>query len=357
MSGEYLKLTAYFGERDRTPDGLLGDTLLDIYGARRLHTSVLLRGAEGFGAPHHFSSDRLLSLSEDLPMAAIAVDTCERIQSVRDEVMGVMPGGLLTVEKAQLLTDRSQPLQGSAEPGEAIKLTVYVGRHERVGRVPAHVAVTGLLHRHGVAGASVLLGVDGTRRGQRARATFFARNAGVPLMIIAVGARTSMVPALAELRGVLSDPLMTLERVRVCKRDGTLLARPPLLCAGEQQGQVSYHKLMVYTSHAATRDGQALHRVIVRRLRQAGASGATALHGIWGFHGAHAPHGDRLMRIARHVPVVTVTVNTPQRSARAFEVIHDLTAQHGLVTSETVSVTPLGRPPGAGPTGHPTKRP
>ena len=51
--------------------------------------------------------------------------------------------------------------------------------------MPAFVAVCDLLHRRGVAGATVLLGVDGTTHGQRRRARFFAGNDDVPMMIVA----------------------------------------------------------------------------------------------------------------------------------------------------------------------------
>ena len=60
---------------------------------------------------------------------------------------------------------------------EETKLTVYLGRQERVYRVPAFMAVCDLLHRRGVAGATALLGVDGTAHGRRERAAFFSRNA------------------------------------------------------------------------------------------------------------------------------------------------------------------------------------
>ena len=108
---------------------------------------------------------------------------------------------------------------------EATKLTVYVGRQERVYRAPAFVAVCDLLHRRGVAGATVLLGVDGTAHGERERARFFAGNADVPMMIIAVGAGERIGRVLPELGALLARPLITLERVRVCKRDGSSSTR------------------------------------------------------------------------------------------------------------------------------------
>ena len=76
-----------------------------------------------------------------------------------------------------------------------------------------------------------------------------------------------------------------------------------------------WQKLMVYTSEAVRHQGQPVHRAIVRRLRSAGLSGATTLRGIWGFHGDHAPHGDRLLQLGRHVPAVTIVIDTPERIA------------------------------------------
>ena len=72
---------------------------------------------------------------------------------------------------------------------------------------------------------------------------------------------------------------------------------------------------------------------------QRGDRGATTERGMWGFHGDHAPHGDRLLQLGRHVPAVTVVIDAAERSAAAFAVIDELTASHGLVTSELVPAT------------------
>jgi PII-like signaling protein len=331
-----LKLTTYFGERDRTESGLLGDELLDIYEERRLRASVLLRGAEGFGRLHQLRTDRLLTLSEDLPVVSIAVDRRERIEAALADVLQVKRRGLITLERARLLAGEVASAQLPEELDEATKLTVYLGRKERVGRTATFAAATALLHRHGIAGATVLLGVDGTRGGQRLRAKFFARNAEVPTMIVAVGAGGRIAKALPELGGLLREPLITLERVRVCKRDGKLLAAPHELPGTDEHGLALWQKLTIYTSQAATHDGHPLNLQIVRQLRESGAAGATSIRGIWGFHGDHTPHGDRFFQARRHVPVVTIVIDTPERIARSFALVDELTAEHGLVTSEMV---------------------
>jgi PII-like signaling protein len=324
---EYQKLTSYFGERHRSGGAFVADALLELYGRHEIAASILLRGTEGFGLKHHLRTDRSLSLSEDLPLVAVAVDTRPRIEAVLGPALALNPAGLVTLEGARLLGDT-----GVAGPDEETKLTVYLGRQERVYRVPAFVAVCDLLHRRGVDGATALLGVDGTAHGRRQRAAFFSRNAEVPMMIIAVGAGEQISRVLPELGALLRRPLLTLERVRVCKRDGRCLAGP--LGPG---GDSRWQKLMVYTSEAVKHQGRPVHRAIVRRLRSAGISGATTLRGIWGFHGDHAPHGDRLLQLGRHVPAVTIVIDTPERIATAYAVIDELTSERGLVTCETIT--------------------
>jgi PII-like signaling protein len=335
VSEDCLKLTTYFGERDRAGRRLLADALLDLYGGARLQTSVLFRGVEGFGRLRQLRTDRLLSLSEDLPVVAIAVDARERVEGLLPDVLAIAQKGLVTLERARLLDGGLDGLP-APEPDAEAKLTVYLGRRQRVGGQPAFAAATELLRRRGLDGASVLLGVDGTRRGERSRARLLGANADVPTTLIAVGPGSLLSAALPELEQMLERPLATVERVRVCKRDGKLLAVPHELPGSDEHGIPLTQKLSVYTSHDATRDGVPLHLAIVRELRAAGAAGATCLRGIWGFHGEHAPHGERLLQLRRKVPVLTVAIDEPERIGNAFEVIDALTSEHGLVTSEMV---------------------
>jgi PII-like signaling protein len=336
MSSDCLKLTTYFGERHRTEDQFVADALLDLYGREQVEVSVMLRGAEGFGVKHRLRTDRLLTLSEDLPLVSVAVDTRPRIENLLDEVAAIKRHGLITLERARILTGDIAPMTLPEELDEATKLTIYVGRGQQINAVPAYVAVCDLLHRRGIAGGTALLGVDGTAHGVRERGRFFGRNTDVPVMIIAVGAGEQIARVLPDLGDVLQHPLLTLERVRVCKRDGKLLAPPTALPAVDEHGLAVWQKLMIYASEQARHGRSPLHLALVRRLRESQASGATCIRGVWGFHGDHAPHGDRLLQLRRHVPVVTIIVDTPEGIARSFEIVDELTDEAGLVTSEMV---------------------
>jgi PII-like signaling protein len=336
VNDDCLKLTVYFGESDRVDGRLLSDALLDRFEQHGLHAGVLMRGVEGFGLEHALRTDRFLTLSEDLPLVAVAVDERARIERLLPEVTALVAGGLVTLERARLLHDGLEAVELPEELHEATKLTVYLGRDERIDGRPAFLEVVGRLHRQGLAGATVLLGVDGMAHRRRRRARFFSRNDAVPLMIVSVGSGETIARALPALGHVLRDPIVTLERVRVCKRDGELLAEPAHLPEQDDAGLGIWQKLMVYAAEQARHDGHPLHVELIRRMRERGASGATSLRGVWGFSGDHPPHGDRLLHVRRRVPVVTAIVDTPERIQRWFRVVDAITDEAGLVTSEMV---------------------
>ena len=358
MSRESLKLTVYFGESDRVGHRLLSDALVDACQAHRIHVAVLLRAVEGFGLEQTLRTDRFLSLSEDLPLVAIAVDERARIEALLPEVTGLVACGLVTIERARLLHDGTAVARASVGGDEATKLTVYLGRDERVRGRPAFVEVVELLHRTGLAGGTALLGVDGMAHRERRRARFFSRNESVPMMVVAVGAGERVAQALPVLDRLLRDPIVTLERVRVCKRDGAQVSSQAQLPEHDATGLGIWQKLTIHAGEQARHRGRPLHTELIRRLRAEGASGATSLRGVYGFSGDHAPHGDRLFHVRRRVPALTTIVDRPDRVERWFEIVDEVTDEAGLVTSELVPAyhavastsrvggTRLARPPG-----------
>ncbi|MEC9322946.1 MAG: DUF190 domain-containing protein [Actinomycetota bacterium] len=319
---EILTLTAYFAERERHGGRSLAEELLDRYDQQSVATSVMLRGIASFGPAHVVRSDRSLSLSEDPPVTLTAVDSADRIIPLAEEVAGVVDRGVLTLERGRTLPDPAS--------SDDVRLSVYLGRRQRVAGAAGYLRVCEVFHRLGFLSAEVFLGVDGTVSGERRRARFFSRNADVPLIVVGVGTAAQAEAALTELRPHLADPLITLERIVVCKNAGPVMAEPGRVPGG-------YLKVTVRTDEDSRHDGTPVHRALVSRLMQTDhANGATVLRSIWGYHGAQAPHGDQLFQLARHVPVSTVIVDTAESIAASYPVIDELTVTHGLVTCEIV---------------------
>jgi PII-like signaling protein len=148
----------------------------------------------------------------------------------------------------------------------------------------AYHAVVDRLRERGVEGASVLLGVDGVRSGVRRRPRLIGTNRDVPVMILAVGSRERLADALPALDEMLDRPLLTLERVRILKQDGTPvtpLRTPP---AEDQEGLGLWHKVMVFTGEDAEAPGGhgPLYAELLRALKRAGPTGARCSAGSGG---------------------------------------------------------------------------
>jgi PII-like signaling protein len=336
---EGLKLTVYFAERDRAGDRFLADALLDLFERTGIAASVMLRGFMGIGARHSLQSELSLTLSESLPAVAVAVDRDEVIAGVMPAAMQLATHGLLTLERARLGFD---PVPDFGE--DAVKLTVYGGRGVRSDGEAGYVAAVDALRAAGVSGASVLLGVDGTMHGERRRARFFARNAGVPLMLMAIGDGPSVAAGCDAVVAMIEDPIATVERVQICRGPGRPVRAPRAVAETDEHRRPIWQKLVIHASEQALHEGRPLFIELIRELRAAGAAGATVLRGVRGFYGDAEPVHDRFLSVRRHAPVTAVIVDRPPQIARLWPRIEALTDDAGLVTSELV---PAYHAPGA----------
>ena len=286
----------------------------------------MLRGIAGLGPANIARSDRSLSLSEDSPVSIAAVDTPDRISSLAGDVAAMIDRGMITVQRGHVGQGPTPALRGD------VRLSLYLGRRQRIAGAPGYVAVCDALHRLGFTAAEVLLGVDGTVAGQRRTARFFSRNAEVPLVVVGVGSGARAATALDELRALVREPLFTVEPVLVCKSRGEALAVP-----GDVTGPEPFRRLTVRTAEDTHHEGRPIHRALIQRLKDYGhSSGATVLRGIWGFHGGEDPHGDRFPQLTRHVPVSTVIVGTAANITDIYPIVDELTGRDGLVMCEAV---------------------
>ena len=294
-----------------------------------------MRGVEGFGVKHRRRTDRLLTLSEDLPIVALGVGESASVRAAAERIAALPFDGMVTIERLRLV-DPARGEEQVAEEGASTKLSVYLGRGRRVAGRPAHEWLISRLRDAGVEGGSVLLGVDGILSGERRRAGFFSGNADVPALVVSVGSTERIAGALAAIAELPGAPVATLERVHICKRDGESLVAPPPVPERDLEGMALWQKLTLYSSEQVHVGGRPVHVEAVRRLGSAGADGATALRGVWGFDGRHAPHGDTFRSLRRRVPTLTVAIDTPPRAREWLAILDELTPARGLITSEIV---------------------
>ena len=73
--------------------------------ARELHLAgaTVLRGHMGFGHSSHIHTNKILRLSQDLPVVVEIVDSKEKIDTFLPLLDQMMTSGLVTIEKVQVL--------------------------------------------------------------------------------------------------------------------------------------------------------------------------------------------------------------------------------------------------------------
>lgn len=112
LTGERTLMRIHIGERDRYHGKPLYEAIVLRLRERGFAGATVFRGIMGFGASAGIHSEKVLRLSLDLPLVVECVDTEERIQAILPELDEMIGGGLITLERAQVIMYRG------GNPGE-----------------------------------------------------------------------------------------------------------------------------------------------------------------------------------------------------------------------------------------------
>ena len=96
----------HIGERDKYRGRPLYEAIVELLRARQYAGATVFRAIMGFGASSRLRTDRVELLSLDLPIVVECVDTEERIAAILPELDGMIGGGLITLERAQVIMYR-----------------------------------------------------------------------------------------------------------------------------------------------------------------------------------------------------------------------------------------------------------
>ncbi|MFH8440658.1 DUF190 domain-containing protein [Streptomyces sp. NPDC018026] len=103
LTGGALRLTVYVGENDTWHHRPLYSEIVHRAHAAGLAGASVFRGVEGFGASSLIHTTRLLSLSEDLPVAVVVVDTEDRVRGFLPVLDELVTEGLVTLDPCEVV--------------------------------------------------------------------------------------------------------------------------------------------------------------------------------------------------------------------------------------------------------------
>ena len=107
IDGPALLARIYIGESDRHDGQPLYEAIVHLLRERGVAGATVLRGIEGYGRAARLHTTRILRLSEDLPILVEVIDREDRLRAVLPEIDAMVEGGLITLEKVEVMTYRS----------------------------------------------------------------------------------------------------------------------------------------------------------------------------------------------------------------------------------------------------------
>jgi uncharacterized protein len=106
FEGERTLMRIHIGESDKWHGKPLSEAVVMLLRQEGFSGVTVLRGVAGYGSSSVYHTDKLLRLSQDLPIVLEVIETQEKIEQILPRLDEMIDGGLLTLEKVRVILYR-----------------------------------------------------------------------------------------------------------------------------------------------------------------------------------------------------------------------------------------------------------
>ena len=107
FEGERTLMRIHIGESDKWDGKPLHQAIVQLLRKEKFSGATVLRGVGGFGSSSVYHTDKLLRLSQDLPIVVEVVESTERIEEILPQLEDMVEAGLITLEKVRVILYRA----------------------------------------------------------------------------------------------------------------------------------------------------------------------------------------------------------------------------------------------------------
>jgi PII-like signaling protein len=107
FEGERTLMRIHIGESDKWQGKPLYEAIVEMLRKEGFSGVTVLRGVGGYGGSSVYHTDKILRLSQDLPIVLEIVETTERIEQILPKLDAMVDGGLITLEKVRVILYRA----------------------------------------------------------------------------------------------------------------------------------------------------------------------------------------------------------------------------------------------------------
>jgi len=106
FEGDRTLMRIHIGESDKWHGKPLQEAIVALLRRENFSGVTVLRGVGGYGGSSIYHTDKILRLSQDLPVILEVIETAERIESILPQLDDMVDGGLITLEKVRVILYR-----------------------------------------------------------------------------------------------------------------------------------------------------------------------------------------------------------------------------------------------------------
>jgi hypothetical protein len=108
FEGERTLMRIHIGESDRWKHKPLHEAIVEMFRREGFSGVTVLRGVGGYGSASRIHTDKILRLSQDLPIVIETVEYSDRIEKILPRLDEMVGGGLITLEKVHVILYRAK---------------------------------------------------------------------------------------------------------------------------------------------------------------------------------------------------------------------------------------------------------
>jgi hypothetical protein len=97
----------HIGESDKWHGQSLHEAIVEMLRKEGFSGATVPRGVGGFGGSSVYHTDKLLRMSQDLPIILEVIDNGDRIEQILPRLDEMVDGGLITLEKLRVILYRA----------------------------------------------------------------------------------------------------------------------------------------------------------------------------------------------------------------------------------------------------------
>jgi uncharacterized protein len=106
FEGERTLMRIHIGESDKWHGKPLHEAIVELLRKDGFSGATVLPGVGGYGGSSVYHTDKLLRLSQDLPIILEVIESAERIEQILPRLDEMVDGGLITLERVRVILYR-----------------------------------------------------------------------------------------------------------------------------------------------------------------------------------------------------------------------------------------------------------